>query len=106
MDKTGITIASAATGTYNMIIEAAKGEVARTENISKEEMIKRLDTIFLQNSDDEYKASVNCCTSGSGCVSEGNGTQWKVLDNYIFNLKRDEVVFFISLFLCSFSGRG
>ena len=56
MDKTGITIASAATGTYNMIIEAAKGEVARTENISKEEMIKRLDTIFLQNSDDEYKA--------------------------------------------------
>ena len=36
MDKTGITIASAATGTYNMIIEAAKGEVARTENISKE----------------------------------------------------------------------
>ena len=27
MDKTGITIASAATGTYNMIIEATKGEV-------------------------------------------------------------------------------
>ena len=73
MDKTGITIASAATGTYNMIIEAAKGEVARTENISKEEMIKRLDTIFLQNSDDEYKASVkklfSPCKKGASIIS-------------------------------------
>lgn len=58
---------------------------------------------YKQAYDSSYRT---CYTSGSGCVSEGNGTQWKVLDNYIFNLKRDEVVFFISLFLCSFSGRG
>lgn len=58
MDKTGKTIAAMSTGVANSIIKDAKGNVARTEKISKDEMMKWLDDIFLQNATNEYKLSV------------------------------------------------
>ena len=58
MDKTGKTIAAMSTGEANSIIKDAKGNVARTEKISKDEVMKWLDDIFLQNATNEYKLSV------------------------------------------------
>ena len=51
-------MAGFSTGAMGSLIKSCKGNPSRTEKISKDEMIQKIDSLFLQNSTEEYRVSV------------------------------------------------
>lgn len=58
MKSKGMMISSAATSVANGIINQSKGEVSETFTIKKDEMIDKINKLFLDNQAEDYKDEV------------------------------------------------
>ena len=53
MDTTGKTINAASTAVMNSIVKSTKGDVEKTVRVKKDEMIKKIDELFLSDTTPE-----------------------------------------------------